>query len=109
MKTEEQKPENPNAFPFSAAYGHPAACGGMTLRDYFAAKAMQTILNQKHYDGQQLYELSATSGLNNYYASEVEPPKEAYEIAKQNQLSQADYVAELSYLMADAMLKQREL
>ena len=31
--------ENPNAFPFSAEYGHPAACGGMTLRDWFAGQA----------------------------------------------------------------------
>ena len=29
------------AFPFAAEYGHPASCGGMSLRDYFAAKALQ--------------------------------------------------------------------
>ena len=28
--------DNPSAFPFAAEYGHPAACGGMTLRDAFA-------------------------------------------------------------------------
>jgi ribonuclease I len=28
------------AFPFSAEYGHPAACGGMSLRDYFAGQAL---------------------------------------------------------------------
>lgn len=33
-------PENPRAFPFSAEYGHPAACGGMTLRDWFAGQAL---------------------------------------------------------------------
>lgn len=32
--------ENPNAFPFAAEYGHPGACGGMTLRDYFAGQAL---------------------------------------------------------------------
>lgn len=42
---ENKKPDNPAAFPFSAEYGHPAACGGMTLRDYFAAKAMQAIVS----------------------------------------------------------------
>lgn len=28
------------AFPFAAEYGHPAACGGMTLRDWFAGQAL---------------------------------------------------------------------
>lgn len=27
------------AFPYCAEYGHPAACGGMSLLDYFAAHA----------------------------------------------------------------------
>jgi len=34
------KPNNPQAFPFAADYGHPAACGGMTLRDWFAGQAL---------------------------------------------------------------------
>ena len=38
-------PENPMAFPFSAAYGHPAACGGMTLRDYIATAALTGMLS----------------------------------------------------------------
>ena len=38
---ENKKPNNPNAFPFAAEYGHPAACGGMTLRDYYAEQALQ--------------------------------------------------------------------
>lgn len=33
-----------SAFPFAAEYGHPAACGGMSLRDYFAAKALAGLL-----------------------------------------------------------------
>lgn len=31
------------AFPFAADYGPPAACGGMTLRDYFAGQALAGI------------------------------------------------------------------
>lgn len=35
------------AFPFAAEYGHPAACGGMSLRDWFAGMAMQgTLANE---------------------------------------------------------------
>ena len=36
-------PENPQAFPFAAEYGHPAACGGMTLRDWFAGQYLAGI------------------------------------------------------------------
>lgn len=32
------------AFPFAAEYGHPAGCGGMTLMDYFAGKAMTQLM-----------------------------------------------------------------
>ena len=71
---ETKKPSNPHAFPFSAEYGHPATCGGMTLRDYFASKALQGLLAKMVY---------APSDISNY--------------------------AEQSYLLADAMLKQREL
>lgn len=39
----ENPPENPNAFPFPAEYGHPAACGGMTLRDWFAGQALPEV------------------------------------------------------------------
>lgn len=38
--------DNPNAFPFSAEYGHPAACGGMTLRDYFAGQVVSLCWQQ---------------------------------------------------------------
>lgn len=34
---------NPPAFPFAAEYGHPAATGGMTLRDWFAGQALNVI------------------------------------------------------------------
>ena len=43
-ETAKGKPANPQAFPFSAEYGHPAACGGMSLRDWFAGQAMSGLL-----------------------------------------------------------------
>jgi hypothetical protein len=36
------------AFEHHAGYGQMLAVGGMTLRDYFAAKAMQSILAREH-------------------------------------------------------------
>lgn len=44
METENKKPHNPNAFPIIEQHGDLATWStydGMTLRDYFAAKAMQ--------------------------------------------------------------------
>lgn len=79
------------------------------LRDKFANSAMQSILLQKHYDGQQLYDLSPNNGLSSYSMLGDEIPEYAIQQAKQHQLDQADFVAKLSYIMADAMLKQREL
>lgn len=38
--------KNPPAFPFPAEYGHPAACGGMSLRDWFAGQAIGAIIRQ---------------------------------------------------------------
>jgi hypothetical protein len=67
MKT--KKSSNPNAF---ASYGYSEQ--GMTLRDYFAAKAMQGLLAKMIY---------APSDIVNY--------------------------TEQAYLIADGMLKQREL
>lgn len=41
---DDRLPDSPTtggkAFPFSAEFGHPAACGGMSLRQYFAAAAL---------------------------------------------------------------------
>lgn len=67
----ENKPKNPDAFPCdNKSEGY----SGMSLRDYFAAKAMQSVMIG---DGYRMYSL----------------PED---------------MAQLSYLMADAMLKQRE-
>jgi hypothetical protein len=77
---ETKKPSNPNAFP-TMEHGYDrtgsatvSTYEGMTLRDYFAAKAMNGMLAKMIY---------APSDIINY--------------------------AELAYLIADAMLKQREL
>ena len=78
MKTNEKKPENPQAFPCEKFEPEK----GMTLRDYFAAKAMQAILTAM-------------------YSSPV--PETLSEISKQ-----FDLVAPNSYAFADKMLKQRE-
>ena len=72
---EEKKPQNPKAFPDSYNYK------GMDLRDYFAAKAMQSVIVGSAYE--------------NYTGSNGMPIPE--------------FVAKESYLLADAMLKQREL
>ena len=82
MKTENKKPENPFAF---------AMCDdisfmqhGMTLRDYFAAKAMQGILSAQT-------EMRAIGMQSNHGHNQVES------------------LCEESYTIADAMLKQRGL
>jgi hypothetical protein len=67
------KPNNPNAFPYSALSPEGPSVykdnEGMTLRDYFAAKAMQSIFEET---------------------------------------CSYSTIAERSYEMADAMLKERE-
>jgi hypothetical protein len=64
------------AFPATNHHGHKLE--GMTLRDYFAAKAMQAILSSDRYAG--------LIGVNRY----------------------EQRTAEDAYKMADAMLKARE-
>lgn len=78
-----KKPENPNAFPIALKDNgnpnHPDA-KGMSLRDYFAAKAMQAIIG-------------------NY---KDKPPFAGYD--------REDFyekVSSMSYFMAGAMLKKR--
>jgi len=76
MKTEENKPYIPKAFPND--YNSE---DGMDLRDYFAAKAMQSVIVGSTYE--------------NYTGN--------------NGMPIPDFVAKESYKIADAMLKQREL
>ena len=77
---EYKNPENPNAYAMCDENGFTQY--GMTLRDYFAAKAMQGIISNT--------ELSNLISGNNGMPSPA-------------------YVASTSFEIADAMLKQREL
>jgi len=75
--SEFNKPTNPPAFP-NAHYHN---VSGMTLRDYFAAKAMQVILQSQYEDG--------------IYVGDDDNDSE-------------QMCARSAYIMADAMLKARE-
>jgi len=77
---ENRKPNNPGAFPQTDLQGN--LYPGMTLRDYFAAKAMQSILNGIYSNNTRTLENIANS----------------FELVSKN-----------SYWFADEMLKQREL
>lgn len=73
--------ENPQAFPADYSHEGYAMETGMTLRDYFAAKAMQAFCG----DREQYISMMKDRGKN----------------------SPDGYIAEESYKMADAMLKER--
>ena len=78
------------AFPIPLAPGHAytghAPCDGMTLRDYFAAKAMQ---------GQFTITSADRDFLNPDFKRDSDCP------------TTAERIARISYAMADAMLKAR--
>lgn len=74
---ETKKPENPFAFPLALSGEHSYASDGMTLRDYFATKAMQSLLTNS-----QKYNLKPYSEI-------------------------PDMIARDSYIIADVMLKHR--
>ena len=91
MTEQENKPSNPNAFPFTTDRGE--AFEGMTLRDYFANEADVSII---------------VSTLR----SDVIKDIIGVELACNNLDDLRLYFeleAKLKYLKADAMLKQREL
>ena len=52
------------AFPFAAEYGHPAACGGMSLRDWFAGQALAGMLGGE--PGSHLMFSTAAAGAYEY-------------------------------------------
>ena len=79
-KTEDKKPQNPSAFPLT--YVNPQY-SGMTLRDYFAAKAMQAIVSAKLVNGGKDFVIGETG--------------------KSNQS-----VVRAAYGISDAMLKERQ-
>lgn len=72
----QNKPKNPNAFPIEYQDGEFQT--GMTLRDYFAAKAMEGII-------------SSTEG-----------------IGLEIDWRHIDIISQKAYMYADAMLKERE-
>jgi hypothetical protein len=73
---------NPPAFP--CPQGVPPSLGGMTLRDYFAARGMETLMTK--------------------VVSELERKHHSIKEAQQIQ----NVYASMCYAMADAMLKARE-
>jgi len=85
----EQVKDGGPAFGHAAENGH---CCGMSLRDYFATKAMVALLTEEYtvvdesrivkQDRQRMYDV--------------------------DDIEQADTVAHLAYAMADAMLRARE-
>lgn len=80
---ENKKPNNPSAFPttqIDVCHSDGEMFAGMTLRDYFANSAMQGICA----DGHTFWDSSSMQG-------------------------NPEYIAKLSFEIADAMLKQREL
>ena len=79
MKTEESKPENPYINAMCDGSGFTQY--GMTLRDHFAGLAMQSIIVSSNYDI----------------------------FTGNNGMPVPNFVAEQGYILADAMLKQREI
>lgn len=81
MKTEEQKPSNPSAFPVTAteqSFFNQSPLmpeTGMTLRDYFATASIQGILSSQT-------ALRSNGAQNNHFNGQIKSLcKEAYEIA----------------------------
>lgn len=104
---ENKKPSNPRMSHPDGMYASEARSEDFfSLRDYFAGKAMATLLNQKHYDGHQLYELNESRFIINHYDSEVSEEEKIR--AFESVIEQAEFVAKRAYIMADAMLMQRE-
>src|SRR5690606_29234698 len=73
-------------FRFESGYG------GMTLRDYFAAKAMAALIAEPVSEG--------WPGTVAHWANQLQ---------RHTQMSGPDIVAHVAYMMADAMLKTREM
>ena len=84
MNEQEKKPSNPSAFPEPYVNDPSSAIShtkGMTLRDYFANSAMQALVTNE---------------------AEIQR-------AKLKSPDVNSVIASISYALADAMLKQREL
>ena len=81
---------NPPAFPVQSVYieDQETNSRGMTLRDYFAAKAMEKLIEKKH---DSIFKIL----------------KKSYEHDDAIEMSQL-MVADMAYKWADAMMKERE-
>lgn len=81
---------NPPAFPVQSIYieDQETNSRGMTLRDYFAAKAMEKLIEKKH---DSIFKIL----------------KKSYEHDDAIEMSQL-MVADMAYKWADAMMKERE-
>ena len=77
---------NTPAFP--CPQGVPPSLGGMTLRDYFAAKAMEKLMEKKH---DSIFKI-----LKKYHEHD--------DAIKMSQLM----IADIAYAWADAMMEARE-
>jgi hypothetical protein len=85
--------ENTFAFPHEITHLHKPLTAGMTLRDYFASKAMP--LSYKYWN-------------EDYFDSRHPDFEERSEESKDFSESMMELIAIWSYEMADAMMKARE-
>jgi len=104
---------NTKAFPTLADNGHSQNQDGMDLRDYFAAKAMQAMIQNSALlkttsDNQEPsffesydFEYAIVCGVN----SEIDLGSDEHG----TRYTWAQYYAEESYCIADAMMKAREI
>lgn len=91
----ENKPNNPSAFPNSDFAFNIEHAGGMTLRDYLAAKAMNGFMHRVYANDTNVFKrLLNFLGIGGGYCDV------SYNYKK---------LSKESYVLADEMLKQREL
>jgi hypothetical protein len=93
-----KNPENPPAFPLCVTdeRSNEYNAQGMDLRDYFAAKAMPTVIDRHWKSYLSIWARIQMIGERGY-APDI----------KHYHFINTDYVARTSYEMADAMLKER--
>lgn len=94
--------DNPQAFPAVTNTGYKE---GMTLLDYFAGEAMNTLLDQKYPDGSPVYPLNHRCYLSTGYDSK--PSEKEIAAAHERVKADAALIAQRSYLMSEAMLAER--
>lgn len=98
--------KNPFVYPFEERRDIESMNPGITLRDHFAGLAMQTILGQKYFDGTPLHVLNYKDFIPHSFG-ESEPTEQEIQSAKDAVQRTAEKIAEMSVIMANAMLQQR--